>query len=118
MIGHDKLKPYGFSFHGCIDGFSRRLIWLEVASSNKKPELVARCYLEAINQLNGIPVHLKLDDGTVHALVETIHICLRDLSADTDVTNCFSIVSSPSNQRIESFWSKLRRQSRLVAVVF
>ena len=28
--GHDKLKPLGFSLHGCIDGFSRRLIWLEV----------------------------------------------------------------------------------------
>jgi len=28
--GHDKLKPYGFSIHGCIDGFSRRIIWLEV----------------------------------------------------------------------------------------
>ena len=23
--GHDKLKPFGFSIHGCIDGFSRRL---------------------------------------------------------------------------------------------
>ena len=27
---HDKLKPFGFSMHGCIDGFSRYLIWLEV----------------------------------------------------------------------------------------
>ena len=27
--GHDKLKPFGFSFHGCIDGFIRKLIWLE-----------------------------------------------------------------------------------------
>jgi hypothetical protein len=26
--GYDKLKPYGFPIHGCIDGFSRRLIWL------------------------------------------------------------------------------------------
>ena len=24
--GHDKLKPFGFSVHGCIDGFSRKLI--------------------------------------------------------------------------------------------
>jgi hypothetical protein len=24
--GHDKLKPYGFSIHGCIDGYSKRLI--------------------------------------------------------------------------------------------
>ena len=30
--GHDKLKPFGFSVHGCIDGFSRKLIWLKVGS--------------------------------------------------------------------------------------
>ena len=33
--GHDKLKPFGFCKHGCIDGFSRRLIWLEVGPTNK-----------------------------------------------------------------------------------
>ena len=26
--GYDKLKPYGFPIHGCIDGFSRRILWL------------------------------------------------------------------------------------------
>ena len=29
--GYDKLKPYGFPIHGCVDGFSRRIIWLKVA---------------------------------------------------------------------------------------
>ena len=29
--GYDKLKPYGFCFHGAIiDGYSRRILWLEV----------------------------------------------------------------------------------------
>ena len=35
--GYDKLKPYGFSIHGCIDGFSRKIIWMEVDPSNKEP---------------------------------------------------------------------------------
>ena len=48
--GHDKLKPYGFSVHGCIDGFSRRLIWLEVGPTNKNPEVIAKYYLEAVKQ--------------------------------------------------------------------
>ena len=26
MDGHDKLKPFGFPIHGCIDGFSRKMI--------------------------------------------------------------------------------------------
>ena len=24
--GYDKLKPYGFTIHGCVDGFSRRVM--------------------------------------------------------------------------------------------
>jgi len=40
--GHDKLKPFGYSVHGCIDGFSRRLLWLEVGPTNKNPEVIAK----------------------------------------------------------------------------
>ena len=32
MDGYDKLKPFGFCIHGAIDGYSRRVLWLEVAS--------------------------------------------------------------------------------------
>ena len=53
---HDKLKPFGFSVHGCIDGFSRKLIWLEVTSSNK--------------ELQGVPKKIKADEGTEHSLIE------------------------------------------------
>lgn len=107
--GHDKLKPFGFSIHGCIDSYSRRLIWLEVSSSNKVPELIARYYLEAITQLKGIPNKIKADDGTEHSLIEPIHISLRDSNGDCEALDTFSIVSSPVNQRIEAYWSKLRR---------
>lgn len=107
--GHDKLKPYGFSIHGCINGFSRRLIWLDVSSSNKKPELITSYYINAVKQLGGIPKKLKTDDGTEHSLIERMHLALRDLSCDENVIQSFSIVSSPLNQRIESYWSKLKQ---------
>ena len=29
--GNDKLKPYGFPIHGCMDGFSRKVARLKVA---------------------------------------------------------------------------------------
>ena len=45
---HDKLKPYGFSIHSGIDGFSRRALWLEVSTSNKMPEIIAKYYLDAV----------------------------------------------------------------------
>jgi hypothetical protein len=32
--GYDKLKPHRFPIHGCIDGFSRRVLWLACNISN------------------------------------------------------------------------------------
>ena len=37
--GNDKLKRFGFAIHGCIDGFSRKLIWLFVSTTNNDPLL-------------------------------------------------------------------------------
>ena len=56
LHGHDKLTSFGFSIHGCIVGFSRYLIWLEVASSNKKLDLIAKFYLDAVKRLESIPL--------------------------------------------------------------
>lgn len=39
--GYDKLKPYGICVHGAIDGYSRRIIWLEVSQSNNDPAIIA-----------------------------------------------------------------------------
>ena len=57
--GYNKLKPYGFSIHSGIDGFSRRTLWLEVSTSNRMPEIIAKYYLDAVKR-NGLPVMLKL----------------------------------------------------------
>ena len=45
---NDKLKPFGFSVHECIDGYSRKVLWLEVCSSNKNPRIVAKFYIDAV----------------------------------------------------------------------
>jgi len=42
--GYDKLKPFGFYIHAAIDVYSRRILWLEVSSSNNNPFLVATYY--------------------------------------------------------------------------
>ena len=41
--GYDKLKPFGFAIHGAIDGFSRRILWLEVGRSNNNPDIILMC---------------------------------------------------------------------------
>ena len=55
----DKIKPYGFSIHWSIDGYSRRIIWLEASESNKYPDMIANYYLKAAKNLNRIPKIMK-----------------------------------------------------------
>ena len=108
LDGHDKLKPFRFSIHGCIDGFSQYLICLEVASSNKKPELIAKLYLDAVKSLEGVPIQIKADNGTEHFLIEPTHLHHSTLNGNLEMSH-FSIITSPQNQRMESYWSVLQR---------
>ena len=70
--GYDKLKPFGFPIHGCIDGlvsiiytcaktmcnttpnrYSRRMLWLKVGPSNNDPSVIAHHFLSCVEVLNG-----------------------------------------------------------------
>ena len=108
--GHDKLKPYRFSIHACIYGFSRRLIWLEIGPTNKKPDVIAKYYLDAVKQVGGVPWEIRSDDGTENCLIEAIHMCLGAEHSDEHVgLGSFTIGRSTAtgNQRIEAYWSHL-----------
>lgn len=46
--GYDKLKPFGFPIHACIDGWSRKVLWLYVMQSNNWPHNIATYCLDAV----------------------------------------------------------------------
>ena len=48
LDGYDKLKPYGFPIHGCVDGFSRRVMWLKICPSNNDPSHVASLFYDCV----------------------------------------------------------------------
>lgn len=71
--GLDKLKQFGFSIHGCIDGYmmysmnyllhvlicicsrySRRVLWLKVGLTNNDPDIIAHHYLKAVEETGGL----------------------------------------------------------------
>lgn len=67
--GYDKLKPYGFPIHGCIDGFSRRIVWLKVTRSNNDPAITGNFFLEAVQNEGGCPIVLRSDNGTENTVM-------------------------------------------------
>ena len=48
LDGYDKLKPYGFCIHGCIDGYSRQIMWLEVERTNYHPGVVVSYFIDCV----------------------------------------------------------------------
>ena len=99
LDGYDKLKPWGFPMHGCIDGFSRRILWLKVARSNNSPEIPGQYYIETVAELGGVPVELVTDLGTENGLTASMQCYLRENN------DAHRYVPSPRNQRIEGWWS-------------
>ena len=61
MDGNDKLKRWGFAIHGCIDGFSRKSLWLRVATKNSDPIDIANYYLEFISRRKFCTNVLRMD---------------------------------------------------------
>ena len=109
--GYDKLKPYGFCIHGAMDGFSRKIIWLEVSDTNNDPHLIAKYYLDALKENEKAPRILRSDAGTENTMVLLLQQYFRHDSIDHFAGSRSTIVGkSTSNQRIERWWCTLRQQ--------
>ncbi|XP_019850439.1 PREDICTED: uncharacterized protein LOC100641674 isoform X2 [Amphimedon queenslandica] len=110
MDGYDKLKPYGIAIHGCIDGYSRKILWLKAGSSNNDPHIIAHHYVECV-RCNGCPSILRSDLGTENSLVSVMQPILRHYHTDSLAgPKSFLYGRSVNNQRIESLWCQLRKQ--------
>lgn len=112
--GYDKLKPFGFPIHGCTDGFSRKVLWLQLLPSNNDPSVIANCYLQSLSESipGQVPRKIRSDCGTENVLVCAMQCYMRRNHPD----NCsgdraFIYGTSHSNQRQESWWSFYRRSS-------
>ncbi|XP_034082049.1 uncharacterized protein LOC117552581 [Gymnodraco acuticeps] len=109
--GYDKLKPFGIGISGCIDGFSRKIMWLKCGPTNKNPEVIKNYFIDCIRNVGVIPMRLRTDCGTENGLMASAQCTLRHDHSDYyagDKSHMFG--SSMSNQRIESWWSIFRKQ--------
>ena len=109
--GYDKLSRYGICISGCVDGFSRRVMWLNAYYTNSDPKIIGGYYLEVVESLGGCPRLVRGDAGTENIYVRDIQRFLR-LDNDDAMAgyNSYMEGRSTANQRIEYWWSFLRRE--------
>lgn len=102
LDGYDKLKPYGICIHGAIDGYSRKIVWLEAYHTNSNPRVVSSYYVHAVQDANGCPRFVRGDYGTENAHVAAMQNLFYPES--------FKYGRSTSNTRIERLWGSLRTE--------
>lgn len=108
---HDKLKRFGFAIYGCIDGYSKKIIWIELSTSNNDPKVIAHYYLQTIKKCGFLPAIIRTDNGTEATLMEDLHKALRWKDDDANAGHkSFLRGKSTHNQRIECFWRQFRQR--------
>ncbi|XP_065136100.1 uncharacterized protein [Paramisgurnus dabryanus] len=112
MDSYDKLKPYGIAINGCIDGFSRFVLWMEAYNTNSDPIVIAAYYISTVTGIGGCPERLRADPGTENGHVKDMQVFLRRNHTDGYAgEKSFMYGCSTANQRIEAWWGILRKQS-------
>ena len=110
LDGYDKLKPFGFCIHGCIDGYSRMIMWLQVGRTNNHPGVIAGYFLDCVEKIEGTASVIRADMGTENCRISAIQLYLRHEGRDSMAgEKSFLYGRSVSNQRIEAWRGQLRR---------
>lgn len=108
---YDKLRPFGICINGCIDGYSRKLVWLNAYLTSSDPSLIGSYYMESVEDLKGCPMITRADLGTENSVICELQRFLRDEDRDTfRGDKSFLYGKSSCNQRIECWWSMFRKE--------
>jgi len=111
MDGHDKLKPYGIEIYGCIDAYSRYVIWVYVGISNATAVSCFHQFLAAIETEGKQPRFVRSDRGNETTMLAVAHYQLQqDQEPGLIFEDCYLYGTSTANQRIESWWTQLGKQ--------
>lgn len=89
-------------FHGCVDGFSRTIVYLACLDNNRASSVL---YLFRSGTQNfGIPSRVRCDHGMENTGVARFMLYRRGLNRHSVITG-----RSVHNQRIERLWAELNR---------
>ena len=87
--------------HGCVDGFSRYLIWLEASYTNKDPRMIAGYYISEVEKNGVCPRIIRSDRGSENVLLCDIQRFMRRNHDDRRAgEQSFIYGTSTTNQRM------------------
>lgn len=92
-----KLIRWHLIIAGCIDGFSRLIIFLNCLDNNKAGTLL-KCFTEGVSQF-GLPLRVRSDKGLENTAIADFMIANRGIGRGSMLTG-----KSVHNQRIERLW--------------
>ena len=102
LDGNHKLIRWRFVVHGCVDGYSRKIMFLQ-CSTNNQASTVCQLFLNAVERY-GLPSRVRGDQG-----VENVDVASYMFNHPIRGPGRGSYLSGKSchNQRIEHFWRDL-----------
>ena len=69
---NDKLKPFGFPIHDAVDGYSRRVLWLYVDTTNNDPKVMGRYFIDCVEEVVGCPSLVRTDCVTENVVIASV----------------------------------------------
>jgi hypothetical protein len=127
--GHAKVEFVGIEIYGCIDCFSRKIIWLYVGVSSRTEVSVVRQYLDVVQATGFTPEIIRSDRGVETPMLADAHFALRiendplrdrersrrqpyrnhaaDGEGQLGLTGCYYYGTSTRNLFIEEWWGQL-----------